>query len=342
MNRLRLIICCVFLSVSAIAQTPKLVLWFDFNNLTGTSVPDLSGSNNNGFVTGTYNSVTGSSAVPNAAINLNGAGNFITVNPDPSLNLTRWTIRTMIRPTSFQPNSWIRVVEHGYDDQNSYYTLELSDFTNNTATKAKFFGLAPGQTTLSSEYHNTTDLIAGQWYCLTLSYDGDSVKTFLNGFPFNFVKWPNIGGTNVANPSLIIGSALAATGHDFKGDIGDIQIYNDALTSNQIATINCGVKLAAVENLRNGTIKNGVKLEQNSPNPVKGQTTIEFYIPGAVKSATIKLYSLEGKHIETRVISSRGAGKFDFNAGHLAQGVYYYSLFAEGQWVDTKKMVIIQ
>jgi hypothetical protein len=84
------------------------------------------------------------------------------------------------------------------------------------------------------------------------------------------------------------------------------------------------------------------KLHQNSPNPFNPTTSItyELYSPTKV---ILKIYSLNGKEIETLVedYQSPGTYKIDFNAAkyaELSSGIYFYKLQADHS-SDIKKMI---
>jgi hypothetical protein len=101
-------------------------------------------------------------------------------------------------------------------------------------------------------------------------------------------------------------------------------------------------------NLFSDEIKIGVtditefKLHQNSPNPFNPSTSIGYELFTAAK-VTLKIYSLDGKEIETLVddYQQPGTYKIDFNAGkntELSSGIYFYKLQTNHS-SDIKKMI---
>lgn len=80
-------------------------------------------------------------------------------------------------------------------------------------------------------------------------------------------------------------------------------------------------------------------LKQNFPNPSEGNTTIEYFIPEKSTSAVINFFSVEGKIINTEIISQTGAGKLEVTTSNLAPGVYTYQLIVDGKEIATKKLV---
>lgn len=82
-----------------------------------------------------------------------------------------------------------------------------------------------------------------------------------------------------------------------------------------------------------------IVLEQNVPNPFAEQTTINFSLPTSVEKAQMLFYNIEGKLIKSVDINERGASRINVFASDLSNGIYTYTLVADGEIVDTKRMV---
>jgi Chaperone of endosialidase len=82
-----------------------------------------------------------------------------------------------------------------------------------------------------------------------------------------------------------------------------------------------------------------IVLNQNIPNPFAEQTTITFELPTTVKRAQVLFYDAQGKLIKAVEIDERGQGQLTVFANDLSNGVYSYALVADGQIVDSKKMM---
>jgi hypothetical protein len=91
-----------------------------------------------------------------------------------------------------------------------------------------------------------------------------------------------------------------------------------------------------------GIIPEKYSLSQNYPNPFNPTTRIEFAIPRG-EFVELKLYDIAGKEIGTLVHGPYEAGRyiFDFNAGNLSSGIYFYTIIA-GSFRETKKMLLIK
>ncbi|HWJ28929.1 MAG TPA: T9SS type A sorting domain-containing protein, partial [Flavisolibacter sp.] len=82
----------------------------------------------------------------------------------------------------------------------------------------------------------------------------------------------------------------------------------------------------------------GYLLKQNTPNPVGNNTNISYTIPaGSVRTELILTNSL-GQTIQTIAIT--GSGLLNIDTSTLTNGVYFYSLVADGKTMITKKLVV--
>jgi hypothetical protein len=83
-------------------------------------------------------------------------------------------------------------------------------------------------------------------------------------------------------------------------------------------------------------------LEQNYPNPFNPRTTISWQLPVS-SPVKITLYNITGQKVTTLVdeIQEPGSHSMEWNADHLASGVYLYRLEAEG-FSEIRKMVLMK
>lgn len=124
--------------------------------------------------------------------------------------------------------------------------------------------------------------------------------------------------------------------YTYKPDINGVYLFRVKLNDKSFRTVS------------EDEIKIGVseitefKLFQNSPNPFNPTTSISYELFTAAK-VTLKVYSLDGKEIETLVDEFQQPGKFkiDFTAGknsELSSGIYFYKLQTNHS-SDIKKMI---
>lgn len=72
-------------------------------------------------------------------------------------------------------------------------------------------------------------------------------------------------------------------------------------------------------------------------------TTIYFKLPFAQK-VELKVYDMLGKEVTVLVNEFLSAGRHDikFDAGKLTSRVYFYQLSANGNFIKTKKLILLR
>ncbi len=82
------------------------------------------------------------------------------------------------------------------------------------------------------------------------------------------------------------------------------------------------------------------ELFQNTPNPFTENTVIPCTVAEGVATAMLYIYDLNGKQIDQYVIEGRGKSSITIADHSLEAGIYLYSLIADGNVVDTKRMIL--
>ncbi len=80
-------------------------------------------------------------------------------------------------------------------------------------------------------------------------------------------------------------------------------------------------------------------LGQNAPNPFDGSTSIAYELPQNIKMGTLLIHNLEGKELKSFKLSNC-CGTIQINAKDFPNGALIYSLFADGQLLESKKMIL--
>jgi FG-GAP-like repeat/Secretion system C-terminal sorting domain len=89
-------------------------------------------------------------------------------------------------------------------------------------------------------------------------------------------------------------------------------------------------------------IPDSYKLFQNYPNPFNPMTNVKIQIPNN-GFVNLIVYNITGKEVAVLVNEELNAGEYsvDFDASHLASGVYFYRL-AAGEYSEVRKMVLLK
>jgi hypothetical protein len=84
-------------------------------------------------------------------------------------------------------------------------------------------------------------------------------------------------------------------------------------------------------------------LYQNYPNPFNPATNIKYQITNS-KYITLKVYDLLGREVVILVNEKQNSGTYEvkFDGSNYSTGVYFYRLLADGNIIDTKKLVLIK
>ncbi|MEP7259189.1 MAG: tail fiber domain-containing protein [Flavitalea sp.] len=109
----------------------------------------------------------------------------------------------------------------------------------------------------------------------------------------------------------------------------------------QQATIEDLKEKIKILSLRVGSSKlDGAYMEQNTPNPVKTSTIIRYSLPSSSHNASITLTNMKGQLIRTLTLNGPGEGQLSVNRGALAAGTYTYTLYVDGERIESKKMLM--
>jgi hypothetical protein len=121
-------------------------------------------------------------------------------------------------------------------------------------------------------------------------------------------------------------------------EIADLRTELEALKA---ALTSKGVIDAEDVNSTSVTLENpkGIILNQNDPNPFSESTTINYTVPEGAGNASMVIYDMSGRMIK-EVELANGTGQLNVYASDLSSGTYTYSIVADGNVIDSKKMVV--
>jgi glucose/arabinose dehydrogenase len=194
-----------------------LVAAYAFDEGSGPTAGDSSGSGNNGSV----GSATWSTAGKYGnALSFTGSGARVTVPDSPSLHLTTgMTLEAWVFPTALG-SEWRDVV---YKANDNYY-LEATSSAGRPVGGGIFGNV-------SGEAYGTAALATNTWTHLATSYDGSTLRLYVNGT--QVATAPRSGPIATSNGVLTIGGD-PAFGQQYAGRIDDVRVYDRALTPAQI------------------------------------------------------------------------------------------------------------
>ena len=205
---------------ASMAATSGLVAAYGFDEGSGTTVTDASGNGNNGTITNATWAATGKYG---KALQFNGTSALVTIPDAASLHLsTGMTLEAWVNPSTVT-STWRDVIYKGNDN----YYLEATS-TNASSPDA---GMIAGGS--YADAFGTAALPANTWSYLTETYDGSTLRLYVNGTQVASTAHTGTIATST-NPLQIGGDSIY--GQFFAGLIDDVRVYNVALTAAQIQT----------------------------------------------------------------------------------------------------------
>jgi Concanavalin A-like lectin/glucanases superfamily len=218
-------------SVSQVVQatTSGLVGWWKFDESGGTTAADASGNGNNGTL---VNGPVWTAGKVNSALAFNGSNSYVSVPYAASLNATSAiTLSAWVKTTSTVRGD---IVSRFSGSPFPGYALVAS---GNCAVGQ--VGMWVGDNT--SGYVCSPGMINdGGWHLVTGTYDGTTVRVYIDGALSNSGIRTN--GLNNASTGPTIGAynMSGTVGGFFNGSIDGVRIYNRALSATEVNALLTG------------------------------------------------------------------------------------------------------
>jgi fibronectin type 3 domain-containing protein len=208
------------------APPSGLVAAYSFDEGSGTAVADLSGKGNGGTISGATWTGAGGGKF-GAALSFDGVNDWVTVADSNTLDLTSgMAVEAWVNPTALG-NAW-RTVLMKERTGNMVYDLYANGSGASKVPDTEVFVSG-----VARETKGTTALGLSTWTHLAATYDGASLRLFVNGTQV---------GTQAASGSISASTgALRMGGNNiwgewYQGLIDEVRIYNRALSATEIQT----------------------------------------------------------------------------------------------------------
>ena len=201
------------------------------------------------------------------------------------------------------------------------------------------------------------DFAAIKGYGLQVQYEADKLE-----FVEVLTDQP-LGGSALATPQVLSDEAgvLALVAHGDVVSDGEValslvfrpttEIENTVIeiTDNQTYDSEFGFnRLALPAPVQVQTRPEVFSLANNYPNPFNPATTIKYALPQAA-DVELTVYNVLGQPVRTLVAEHQSAGRYVVewdaanDSGHsLSSGMYFYRLEAGGEFLETKKMLLLK
>ena len=197
-----------------------LVAAYGFEETSGTAALDRSGSGNTGTVAGPTRTASGKFG---RALSFDGVNDIVNIADSSSLDLTTgMTLEAWVRPNA---TAW-RTVLLKERPSGLAYALYGSTDNNRPSTEAR--------TSVTFESRGPAALPAATWSHLAATYDGTTLRLYVNGVQVSSVPRGGASSLEVGAGALRIGGNTV-WGEYFAGLIDEVRIYSRALSAAEIA-----------------------------------------------------------------------------------------------------------
>lgn len=191
---------------------------------SGATVVDTSGDNNHGTISGATRTPVGKSR---SGLIFDGVDDSVAVPDSASLDLTTgMTLSAWVKPDTISGKSQDVI----FKERGSDGSYALGADGTGSQPRTGFYRAGGWQMAVAP-----TALTAGQWAHVAGTWDGQSLKLYVNG---TLVRTEAMTGPIVTSgdPLRIGGTAVFGTNRFFDGAIDEVRVYNHALTAQDVQT----------------------------------------------------------------------------------------------------------
>jgi len=261
--------------------------------------------------------------------NLTLSSNILSITDGNSVNLSSYLDNTDAQDLDLSGNI-LSLTNDGT-------TVDLSGYLDNTDTQ----NLSFTGTSLSIDNGNTIDLVS-----LQDGYEANTDEQTLA-----------LSGTDlsISNGNSIDLSSLVTTNTDeqdlvsaiLTGSVLEIDIENGSSVSVDLSPLltDLEARVTALEDaagLANNKANNKAVIYQNNPNPYKKETSIGYYIPENVRTASLLITNIQGVVIREIPIHNRKSGSIIIDKSTTVAGTYFYTLVLDDKRLESKIMIKVE
>ena len=208
-----------------------LIAWYPFNG----NANDESGNGNSGTVNGAT-LTTDKDGNENSAYSFDGVDDRISIPHSNSLAVSKITVSVWLKSNSLKSEQY--VISKNYDPTPRVWSIRTNNPNNAELDLSLYSELLRSDGTLTGQLTDHT-FNTGEYVHAVLSYDGTSIKQYLNGILSSEQEF--IGDLYQSDEDVSIGymphDNLSVYGNFFNGTIDDIAIWNRALTEEEIQNV---------------------------------------------------------------------------------------------------------
>jgi hypothetical protein len=224
------------LTLNPLWNASGLVGWWPLTEGTGTTAYDQSGNGNAGNWSGTMTGTNGyysGGKVGAWAGAFDGSTDYVTL-PSSTLHETVFTVAAWVDPTNLRNSNDLILGDYNSGATRANYVLSIDrSGSGNGSTPYIFFYSNSG---IGTTAEDSIAVSNKTWVYLAGTFDGSALKLYRNGLLATSTASSNVPSNQ--GGSMDIGKSGDYTGNlMFQGFIGDVRIYNRALSAAEVQAL---------------------------------------------------------------------------------------------------------
>jgi len=266
----------------------------------------------------------------NSAYYFNGVNSYIRIPHDPSLNPGVFTISAKVNMQGF----WVgrcynnMIICKGTDRSYGSYSLRATQTladdcyiydTLSQNYRCDVQTINCPVSTMNNLPHITTN---SGWDCLIGTYDGDSVKMYVNG-RLRYAYRETGLGTNTSDLYIGQSSIFANELFSFKGKIDEVRMYNRVLNEDERKAL-CAFIPTSISKISN------MEKPVLFPNPAKNNLSVQFQLRYADDVSIVVTDIAARNMIVLQDQYSAGRQSKNIDISSLSSGIYLIKITANG------------
>ncbi|MCB9154520.1 MAG: LamG domain-containing protein, partial [Caldilineae bacterium] len=213
-------------------EAPVLNLHLDEDFATTSFIDDTPLANHATCSTSSCPEAGAKGQMREAAV-FDGGDRKLTVAADPAYNLSQFTMGVWVKPNNRRAQIQPLVGKRDMATNGGNVNYALLLHPDNTVR----FLMQESNCSSYRQLNTTTALLDGQWNHVMATYDGQTMRLYINGSPDPITETQTNGACQTSQDITIGGGSYVATWSDFDGQMDEITVHGAALSAAEVRDI---------------------------------------------------------------------------------------------------------